>query len=135
MAVIAGNPFVMSDAIMKFGADEYQSLISGVVFVPTANLKTFAGIGGDTYTLAGKSSWVCNVDYAQDWETATSLARYLFEHEGESLAVTFEPIEGGVSFTATIVVVAGSIGASADNVATSSVSLGVSGKPVLVPGV
>lgn len=132
MAQIAVNPFLLTDCLFQVEADNYEAHVSKVEFAPSSSTSTWKGLTpAAVFTFAGASTWVCNIEFAQDWDTAGSLSRYLFENEGGSIAVTFEPKKGGSAITATIVVVPGSIGGAVDGVATSSVALGVKGRPAL----
>jgi hypothetical protein len=134
MANIALDPIVMSNVLLTLGTDSYQKHVSSVEFVPTAGLVTWKGLDPDAvHSFATKATWQCNLGYAQDWETADSLSQYLFENEGDEVAAVFEPVNGGAGFTATLIIVPGSIGGAVDTVAVATVSLGVKGRPVLVP--
>lgn len=132
MASVTVNPFLLTDCLFQVEADNYEAHVSKVEFAPSSSSTQFKGLTPTAvFTFAGTSTWTCNLDFAQDWDTPGSLSRYLFEHEGEALDVTFEPKKGGSAITATIVAIPGSIGGAVDGVATSSVSLGVHGRPAL----
>jgi hypothetical protein len=134
MASIAVNPFILKDSIFQVEADNYEAHVSQVEFAPTAPTATFKGLTpAAVFNLVGLASWVCNLAFAQDWATPNSLSRYLYEHEGEEIDVTFEPVTGGPAVTATLFVTPGSIGGTVDGVATSTVALPCKGKPVLAP--
>lgn len=133
--VIEVVPIVLKDVLLQLGPDgEYQKHVSGVEFVPTASAVNWKGLSPSAvFSDIGAATWVCNLSFAQDWVTPDSLSRYLFEHEGETVDAVFEPKLGGPGFTAKLVVTPGSIGGAVDSVAVSTVGLGVSGRPVLVP--
>lgn len=131
MATPVVNPFIMRDCLFQVDADNYEAHVSQVEFVPSSSVVRFKGLTPTSNHAFGTASdWLCNLTYAQDWNTADSLSEYLHEHEGESIDVTFEPVNGGRSITATIIAMPGTIGGSVDAVATASVSLG-STKPAL----
>ncbi len=131
MAVIAVNPFVMKDVTLLIAADNYESNVSAVEFVPSASSVNWKGLTPtSTFSDVGTATWVCNLSFAQDWASATSLSRYLFEHEGAAVACEFSPIAGGPAFGGTLVITPGSIGGAVDSVAVATVSLGVQGRPV-----
>ena len=88
-----------------------------------------------TFTFPTATTWACKLDYAQDWETANSLSRYLFDNEGGQVEMTFTPKAGGLGWNVTVFIVPGSIGGQVNSVATASVTLGVVGKPTPVPAV
>lgn len=134
MAQIPVNPFQLTDCTLQVEADNFEAHVSKVEFVPSSTSAQFKGLTPSAvFTFAGKSTWVCNLDIAQDWDTPGSLSRYLYEHEGEEIEVTFEPKKGGSAITATIIAVSPSIGGAVDAVATSTVSCGVKGRPELEP--
>lgn len=132
MATIAVKPIVLKNVQLTLGANDYRRHVSAVEFVPTAQPVIWKGLGGNTHTDIGTASWVCNLSFAQDWETEDSLSAFLFENEGETIAAVFEPVDGGTGFTANLTITPGSIGGSVDATAVATVSLG-SDKPVLVP--
>jgi len=135
MAEIAVQPLVLKDVTLSIGADEYQKHVDQVTFTPSASTSTWTGLGGNTHTDVAIATWTLNLNYVQDWETPNSLSQYLMDHEGETVAVTFEPRStSGPSFTANVVITPGAIGGSANAYATTSVTLG-SDKPVRVPAV
>ncbi|WP_349902606.1 hypothetical protein [Parafrigoribacterium humi] len=132
MAQIAVNPFLMKDCLLTVAASDYAKHVSAVEFVPTSSVATWKGLTPDSvFSFGSNATWVCNLTYAQDWSTADSLSRYLYDHEGEEIEVVFEPVAGGPSVTATLIITPGSIGGAVDSVAVSTVGLGVKGKPVL----
>ncbi|WP_449279626.1 hypothetical protein [Leucobacter sp. GX0328] len=134
MPAIAVSPFQLTDCLFTVEADNYEAHVSKVEFAPTSASSTFKGLTPNaSFTFTGAPTWVCNLTFAQDWNTPASLSRYLFEHTGEEVDVTFEPKKGGPAITATIVAQPGSIGGDVDAIATSTVALGVVGKPVLEP--
>jgi hypothetical protein len=132
MASIAVNPFILRDVLLTFGTDSYEKHVSSVEFVPAGSVVTWKGLTpASVFSFGANATWTCNLSFAQDWATANSLSRYLFENEGEELAVTFEPVAGGPSVSATLIITPGSIGGAVDSVAVATVSLGVKGKPTL----
>lgn len=133
------QPYVMGNCLLRFkslvgsatGTGDFEKHVSQVEFVPTAGNVPFKGLTPTaSYTFATNATWVCNLAFAQDWETTDSLSQYLFDNEGELVEVDFEPVLGGATVTATLTLAPGSIGGTVDGVAVSSVSLGVQGKPV-----
>lgn len=132
MADIAVQPILMGDATLTFGADGYQAHVSSAVFTPSSSVVVWKGLTPTAkFSFGASASWTLDLELAQDWATAAALSRYLFENEGETVAVVFEPVDGGASVSADIIITPGSIGGAVDTVATSTVSLGVQGKPVL----
>jgi hypothetical protein len=133
MTTVALTPLVLKDAIMTIGVDSYQKAINQVTFTPSASTIEFAGLGLNSVTDTSTATWTCGMSYMQDWDTTTSLSRYLFENEGETVAAVFSPRNGsGPSFTTDLVITPGAIGGDVNAFALTSVTLGCSGKPVLV---
>lgn len=135
MATIAVSPFVLKDVLLTVDADNYEAHVSQVEFTPTSSTQTWQGLTPTaSFTDVSAATWTCTLSYAQDWETTNSLSLYLFNNEGESVNVTFRPKSGsGPSFQATLIVTPGVIGGTVNQFAVASVTLGVSGKPTLVP--
>jgi len=134
MATIAVKPIFLRDVVLTIAANDYQAHVSTVEFAPSGNIVTWQGLTPESvFSFAVPATWTCNLSYAQDWETPDSLSRYLFEHEGETVVARFEPTAGGPAFTADIILVPGTIGGAVSAVGTASVTLGVEGRPELLP--
>lgn len=137
MAQIAVNPLFMKDVVFEVGTDSYEKHVSSVVITPATSPATWKGLNPEaTFTNVGAATWTVDISFAQDWETANSLALYLFNNQGETKTVTFKPQSGsGPSVDIDVIIVAGSIGGSIDSFAETTVSLPGQGQPVLVPAV
>lgn len=135
MSTIAIQPLVLKDLIMQIGADNFEKAISNATFTPTAATVTWQGGTPDaSFTDTGRATWVCALTFAQDWDSVGSLSAYLFNNEGAIVPATFRPRNGrGASFSATLVITPGAIGGAVNVVSEATVSLGVQGKPVLIP--
>lgn len=132
MAAIAVSPYILKDCLFTVEADSYEAHVSQVEFTPSAPTATWKGLTPDaSFSFVGTATWMCNLTFAQDWSTADSLSRYLFENEGDEIDVVFEPVAAGPSISATLMATPGSVGGSVDSVATSTVTLTVKGKPTL----
>ena len=132
MAQITVAPFVVRNVLLTLGTDDYRHSVSTVQFNPSAPTASFKGLGGVSTKFVGISEWTCDLEYAQDWATVNSLARYLLANEGSNVAAIFQPVAGGPGFTATLSITPGSIGGAVDATATAKVTLG-STKPIYVP--
>jgi hypothetical protein len=122
MTAIAVEPILLNDAH-----------VSSVQFVPTSNVVTWKGMTPTSkFSAATAPTWVCNLGYAQDWETENSLSQYLMDHAGEKVTAEFHPKAGGAGYTASVLLAAGPIGGDGDAVAVGTVSLGVDGEPTKV---
>lgn len=99
----------------------------------------------DANTLCGPKSAVGRTKFSlslegfQDWFEAGSLAKYLFDHEGEQddFEITWtSPDETDVVVASgTLTLVATGFGGTAEELATFSVNLPIDGKPSIVPTV
>lgn len=134
MAAVATVPLFMNNATLKIdtAGDNYESAISSVKFTPSSSVQTFTAISpGAVYTEAAPTTWTLDLEFVQDWDTADSLANYLLANKGVSKPCVFEPIDGGASVAATIILAPGAIGGAAGAFGTSTVSMGVLGDPVV----
>lgn len=134
MSVINVDPLVMKDVTLLLGTDDYKKHVDQVQFVPTASQVSWTGLGSNTHTDTSTATWVCTINYVQDWETANSLSQYLMDHEGETIMAEFRPRSGsGPTFAADLVITPGAIGGTVNAFATTSVSLGCKSAPERVP--
>lgn len=128
------NPTYMTESVLTLGASDYAAEVSGFTLAPTYQTATFKGLkAGSTFTRSGKATWVLTINFGQDHESATSLSTYLFEHEGEQIAYTVEPLDGGTSFDGQLIAQAGPIGGTVDQFGNATVNLPVLGKPNRTP--
>lgn len=103
MAAPAGA-YVLRDALFTVAGTDYANQCTSVVMTPeqeTQTLKTMVpdGIVQDVDT----ASWTLSINGIQDMTNGQGLARYLTEHDGEQIAIVFEPKKGGVTATVTAV--------------------------------
>ncbi len=135
MAIVAIQPLVLKDFVLSIGTDQFEKNVSNVTFTPSATVVTWQGGTPDaSFTDTGRASWQAAITYAQDWDTVNSLSQYLYANEGATVPASFRPRNGvGPSFTANLVITPGAIGGAVNVVSEASVTLGVQGKPVLVP--
>lgn len=134
MGQIEVKPIVLRDVLLKIAVDDYEKHVSGVSIVPTTGSVTWNGLNPDAaFNFPTSTTWAAQLDYAQDWDTANSLSRYLFDHEGEKVTMLFEPVRGGLGWEVEVSIAPGSIGGQVNAVATATVTLGVNGRPVPVP--
>src|SRR5690349_14728586 len=130
---VAVEPFVLTNVLFAVDADDFAAHVSKVELVPTTPTVAWKGLApAGSFNSSGQSSWVANVDMAQDWTTPGSLARYCFAHQGEKRTVTFQPQagDGQPAWTVELTLVPPSIGGAVDTVAVSSIAMQVSGQPV-----
>jgi hypothetical protein len=134
MAQINVNPIYLKDCVLSVAGSDFEKAVSSVTFTPAITTATFKGLEPSaTYTNVGSAAWTIEIAYAQDWQTEGSLSAYLFEHEGAERTLTFEPVSGGASWSADVIIVPGAVGGAVDSYAVATVSLPVQGKPVFAP--
>lgn len=136
MAIIDVSPLVMRDVNLTIGGlDDFSKHVDAVTFTPTAASITWTGLNKNTHTDVATATWTVVLNYVQDWDTVGSLSNYLFENEGDTVALSFRPRNGvGPSFTVNAVITPGAIGGTVNTFATTSVTLGCD-KPAIVPAV
>jgi len=135
MATITPVPIVLNDIVLTIAADNYEAAVSKVELVPTTPVATWKGMTPTAgFQLPGTTTWVMNIDFAQDHATANSLTQYLLANNGQKKAVTFKPKKPATgtapTYTIDAMMIPGSIGGEVDAVGVSSVSLPCSGQPV-----
>lgn len=138
MPAIPVQPFVLKDTVLSIEGDTYEASVSEVTFTPSASTSNWNGLTPtSSFSDMSNATWVCTLAYAQDWSNPDSLSFKLHEEEGASWEVLFTPRKGSgqPAVKATVTVTPGAIGGAVNGWATASVSLGVSGKPELVPAV
>lgn len=131
------TPYSMNDATLSIDVDDFTAAVSQVQFDPTSQTGTWRGIGGNVRRAQSAAEWACQLGMAQDLAPA-GLLRYLHDHEGESKPAVFTPKSGGPAVLATLLISPATIGGSAGaDLATSTVTLAVDGKPAFddTPGV
>ncbi|WP_282845867.1 hypothetical protein [Microbacterium oxydans] len=136
MSLIEVKPIVLRDCLLRVATADYEKHVSGITITPNTGSVTWNGLTPDAaYSFPTSTVWGAQLDYAQDWETPESLSLFLFEHQGEKVTMRFEPVKGGLGWEIDVTIVPGSIGGQVNSVATSSVTLGVSGPPRPIPAV
>ena len=136
MAQIAVQPIYLKDCVLSVAGSDFEKAVSSVSFTPSVATATFKGLEPTAvFTNVGSSTWMVDIAYAQDWETTGSLSAYLFANEGAEVTLTFEPVNGGSSWSADVIIVPGAVGGAVDSYAVATVSLPVQGRPTFTPGV
>jgi hypothetical protein len=129
------NPLYMRDSVLTIDGTDHAAQCSSIVFTPSSSPQIWKGLKPTSqFTAAGAATWTLDVTAAQDWDDADSFSIYLHEHEGETIAVTAEPKDGGASFAANVTIVPGAIGGAVDAFAEGTVSMPCT-KPVRTPAV
>ena len=138
MSVIEVRPFIMRNAIVSFGTDDFAKAVSTAKIVPTSGQSEFKGLKPSAvFTFPQATLYALELSYAQDWSAETSLSRYLFDHKGEQVPFTLNPDDttgmtpgvGSTSWTGVVALTSGDIGGDVDSVAVTTVTLGIVGEP------
>lgn len=137
MAQIAVNPLYLKDVVLTVDGDTYEKHVSSVTFTPSYTTATFKGLEPTaTYTESGTATWMVDLAYVQDWDTADSLSAFLFANQGEEISLSFKPQSAtGGTWSCTVIIQAGAVGGAVDTFATTTVSLPVQGQPTYTPAV
>lgn len=134
MANITTPPYVVRDAVITFGSDNFQASIKSARLVPTSSSTVEKGMTPSAvYTLTSSASWTLELEFFQGYDS-TDLTVKLFNEEGEEETFVVEPIAGGAGFSGTVILTPAAIGGAVDQTAVSSVTLGVQGKPSFTAG-
>ena len=129
------TPLYLKDATLTIAATGYEAEVSSATLTPATSSAQWKGLTPEAvFTQTSATTWTLDLVLAQDYDDADSLALYLFEHEGETAAMSFAPNVGGGGFTADVIITAGAIGGAVDGFAEATVSLPVQGRPVFAPG-
>jgi hypothetical protein len=134
MAAVAAVPIILNNVTVQIGDDTYEAACRTVRFVPTTAVVKWKGLTPSaTFAFAGTPEWDVTVTFAQDIASAASLTKALHTGVGTKPVLVFEPVAGGPTVTATIVLIPGDIGGDIDTVPESSVTMPVQGQPVIAP--
>lgn len=139
MAEIQVRPFIMRNAIIQLGTDDFAAAVSTATLTPSSGTTDFKGLKkAAVFTFPQATTWTLELSYGQDWSSATGLSRWLFDHAGETVPFTLNPDDqtgvtpavGQTTWAGMVAIAPGAVGGDVDAVAVASVSLGVVGEPV-----
>jgi len=132
MVDITPAPAYIRNLVLKVGANTFSKAVTSAAFEGASSIVTFKGGTPDAkYSQVVPTQYTFNLTAAQDWTTANSLSRYLYDNDGKSAIVEYTPVEGGPKFTANVTLVAPSIGGAVDAYATFTVSMPCDAKPTI----
>lgn len=122
------SPLFMKHVEFKVATTDYAKELSSVLFESSSSQAEWKGLDpSSVYTESTPPTYTCSVKYAQDWDSATSFARWLYDNNGATVTATFKPKADNLpTFTAQLQIVAGPIGGDVDTFAESSVTFGSS---------
>lgn len=138
MAEIDVRPFIMRNAIIQLGTDDFAAAVSTASIAPSSGTTDFKGLKPHAvFTFPQATTYVLDMTYAQDWSVDTGLSWYLWTHKGETVPFTLNPDDttgitpgvGSTSWAGTVALAPGMVGGDVDAVAVASVSLGIVGEP------
>lgn len=138
MVEVLVRPFIMRNAILTLGTDDFAAAVSTATIANASGTTDFKGLKpAAVFTFPQATTYTLEITAAQDWSSASSLSRYLWEHKGETVPFTLnaddtvsDPTLGSTSWSGTVALAPGSIGGDVDAVAVFSVTLGIVGEPV-----
>ena len=128
--VVGVEPLYLDNAALIAEGKDFAAAANKIEVVPSTSTATFRGLKrGAVFSNTAVESYALNIDFAQDFETATSFSNYCYENEGKIETFTIAPKDGGQAWTVKAQIVPGSIGGAGAAHAVSSISLPVQGKP------
>lgn len=128
------QPIKMKDSVVSIAGTDHGGEASAVQMTPSTPVSTWKGLKPDAvHSSAGTTTWTCDMTIGVDWDDATSLSRYLFEHAGEKATLEFRPRTGGTGMSVEVILIPGAIGGSVDSDAEATVSLPATGQPTFLP--
>lgn len=115
------------DPALDFSCDARGAVLNPETTVTTRNYLC------GPMTTVGTPAWTAVIDFDQNWDAATGLSQYLFDHAGEKAEVIIQSSTLAKQATFTATLVPGAFGGTAGEVAEASVELGVDDQPVFAP--
>ena len=114
-------------ATISIGSEDYTTHIQDFSYDPSATPVEITDVSGTVHKFAGESGWDLTLNVFQDF-TATGFARKCFDDEGELVTITI--VDGPITHTSAITLVAPKIGGATKAVGVSAVKF-PSSKPIL----
>ena len=118
--------------MLVLGAKEFSTALDSAILTPTTTKLRWAPINGKTKTKVPKPSWALALNLGQDFDS-TGLMHELITKHGEEVPFTLTPVGSGTDvaeITGFVTLEAVAVGAAANVIATSAVTLDVNGQPV-----
>lgn len=134
MAIIAFDPTLIEDGVVKLGTNDHSAAVVSAKYTPNVGKVRWRGVSKASQKTKYTEDWSLDIEAGLDWETASALATYLFAQIGNEIASEVKPRTGsGPSFTATVRVPPFEIAIAAEQIMTSGLSMSCTARPVLVP--
>lgn len=105
--------------------NDYAGTCRSIRCEPTGATATFYGMKPDA-VWEENGGHQLTFEFADDYDTVSSLWNFLFDNNGEPATITFRPKVGGQAFQVTATLKSAGIGGTTREVATSSVTLACS---------
>lgn len=123
-------PFLEYEIIFGGTADDHARHVASCRFVPNGGSELRWKGGTPTAKVVHRtlSDWTCEMRVAQDF-SATGLAKYLLDNEGETVAAAFTLVAGGPTWYADLVLAAPEIGGAVDSYGEATITHSVVEKP------
>jgi hypothetical protein len=125
MAEIPANLRLIT-ATITVGTSSYTEHIQDFTYAPTPVTVEVTDVGGEVHKLAGESGWNLTLNVFQDF-TTTGLARKMLDDEGDKVSIVI--VDGPVTWTSDVSLVAPTIGGATKSVGVSQIVM-PSSRPV-----
>lgn len=117
--MVAANLRLITATITVDG-EAYSSHIQDFEYLPNTTASEVTDVSGTVHKFAGESGWVLNLNVFQDF-TATGLARKMLTDQGQKVDIVI--VDGPVTWTSEVALVAPRIGGATKAVGVSQVAL------------
>lgn len=123
------EPLIIEDVALSLDGVDYATEMDSVLLVPTTTKTKFKPVNGKKLSGMAKPDWVLTLNVGQSFDRA-SLTAQLIERHGENVPFVLTPRSGSLAkVEGTVTLEAIQVGGASEAVATSGVSLDVSGQP------
>jgi hypothetical protein len=134
---MVADPQILKDIVLTIDTEDFSGDVTAarMAHVPGA-IQTVKTLDGTKHQDAEGGTWQLELTCVIDWDsTRPGLARFLFDHDGETLAFTFKDDESANStakplMTGNLVCVPIAYGGEGNVFATAEVVLPIDGTPV-----
>lgn len=134
---MAAIPQVLKVIELTLGGEDFDADVIDAAIVPEAGAtKKVTTLDGTVHQDTEPEAWALSLTAVIDWDSVRpGLARYLFDHKGESVAFRFHDVDAAVStgspaLTGTCTLRPLPYGGTGNDFATATVELPISGDPV-----
>lgn len=120
------NPRMLKRLRLRIGEDSFSGQVSNFALVPSTTTATWQGGTPEaSYSDTSDATWLATMNVIQDYETETSLVRYLLRFQGRRALLEFQPLDAGSFVLYTVVTLAApQIGGAVNAFNEASISMG-----------